>query len=106
MQIESYEGAQDVIEFVERMDYDTEVLAFDEPIVVRSDGRVIAVANYQEHGSRVEIVTDDQEAALAVCKHFAGQIIKEVDCSNAEISERLQGLIDRPFAHLSSEAVS
>lgn len=98
MLIEKFDGQQDVVEYVDAMDYDTEILAFDEPIAVRCDCKVVAVGNYAEN--RIEIVTDDEAAAMAVCKHYANQIVREIDCSNEVIAESLQGLIDRPFAHL------
>ena len=91
-----------VVEFLEARDYDIGILEFNEPVIAMEGDRVVGVGNFSEQC--VEVVVDELDVAIELCKFFGDRSIESVDCPNEEISRRLNWIVKHPFVN-SAEVV-
>lgn len=107
-EIKSYEDFTDLdeaVSFLDSHNYDHSILEWDMVVVVKSNGKIVGIGDYQYAAKRIEIVTDVDEVALKICHHFGDEKVSQVDCSNPAIAAKLTDLIDRPFKRLTNVVV-
>lgn len=94
--VKSYESPSElVVEFLEQRNYDIGVIEFNEPVVAMDGDRVVGVGNYSEQ--TVEVVVDELDVAIEICKFFGDRPIESIDCPDEEISRRLNWIVKHPF---------
>ncbi len=94
--VKPYESpSESVIEFLEQRAYDIGVIEFNEPVIAMEGDRVVGVGNYSEQ--TVEVVVDELDVAIEICKFFGDRPIVSVDCPDEEVSRRINWIVKHPF---------